>query len=497
MRAATVIFPDQLFAAHPGLHPDRPVFLVEEQLFFRDYFYPAKFHQKKLVLHRASMQAYDQYLKSQGYHVIYIHYQCDPRMEYLWQPLRTWQIQVIYIAELVDDILTRRLNKWCHVHQIKIVTLPTPKFLTPWDWFQEQLPPQPPYSLTKFYIAQRQRLRILVEGGKPVGGKWSFDRENRKKLPRNISVPPMTWPSPNTYVAAAQDYVAKHFPDHWGTVSDFHYPVTHTEAAHWLQDFLTQRLAFFGDYEDAMSTQHAILFHSVLTPMLNIGLLTPQQVIQATLDYAQSQPVRLNNLEGFVRQVIGWREFIAGMYVRLGTAQRQSNFWQHHRPLPAAFYTGTTGILPLDHVIQRVLQTAYCHHIERLMVLGNLMLLCEIHPHAVYQWFMELFIDSYDWVMVPNVYGMSQYSDGGWMTTKPYISSSHYIRKMSDFPPGAWCAIWDSLYWRFIEKHQDFFRRNPRLSTMTYLLQKMGSAQRQHHWQVAEQFLASWAETVT
>jgi len=493
MREATVIFPDQLFAAHPGLHPKRLVFLVEEQLFFRDYFYPAKFHQKKLVLHRASMQAYHQKLKDSGYDVIYISYQSNPQMDYLFQPLQTWHIQIIYLCELVDNILTKRLNKWCDIYQIKIVELPTPKFLTPWDWFQEQCPPQPPYSLTKFYIAQRKRLNILVKGDKPVGGKWSFDRENRKKLPKNITIPEIPQLSPNAYVLEAQEYVTQNFADHWGSVANFSYPTTHTEAANWLRDFLSQRFAYFGDYEDAMSAQHEIIFHSVLTPMLNIGLLTPEQVISETLNYAESHPVGLNTLEGFVRQIIGWREFIAGMYLRIGTAQRNSNFWEHHRPMPASLYTGTTGVLPLDHVIKKVLQTAYCHHIERLMILGNFMLLCEIHPQAIYQWFMELFIDSYDWVMVPNVYGMSQYSDGGWMTTKPYISGSNYLRKMSDFPVGEWCEIWDGLYWRFIDKHQDFFSQNPRLSMMTAMLKKMSPIQRQTHWQRAETFLASFA----
>ncbi|MEN9274067.1 MAG: cryptochrome/photolyase family protein, partial [Gloeomargarita sp. DG02_4_bins_56] len=387
----------------------------------------------------------------------------------------------------------KRLQKWCRYYQMQIVELATPKFLTPWDWFDRQCPPQPPYSLTKFYIAQRQRLRILVTGDKPVGGKWSFDPENRKKLPKKIAIPEINWPAANSYVLAAQDYVTQRFSQHWGSVANFHYPVTHAQAALWLQDFLCQRLAHFGDYEDAISVQHDIIFHSVLTPMLNIGLLTPKQVIQQVLDYAESYPVGLNTLEGFIRQIIGWREFMAGMYLRIGTAQRHQNFWNHTRPMPAQFYQGNTGILPLDHVIQRVLATAYCHHIERLMILGNLMLLCEIDPHAVYRWFMELFIDSYDWVMVPNVYGMSQYSDGGWMTTKPYISGSHYIRKMSDFPAGDWCAIWDGLYWRFIDKHQDFFSQNPRLSMMTNLLKKMSPEQRHTHWQKAENFLAAWA----
>ncbi|APB32849.1 deoxyribodipyrimidine photolyase-related protein [Gloeomargarita lithophora Alchichica-D10] len=493
MRDATVIFPDQLFQNHPGLQLGRLVFLVEEQLFFRDYYYPAQFHQKKLVLHRASMQAYAHELKNRGYDLVYISYQLDPRMDYLFQTLQSQQIQVIYICELVDNILTKRLNKWCAYYQIKIIELTTPKFLTPWPWFQEQFKPEPPHSLTKFYIAQRKRLNILVDGDKPLGGKWSFDPENRKKLPKHITIPEISWPSPNVYVLEAQAYVAHNFPHHWGSVASFHYPITHTEAEIWLQNFLVQRFTNFGDYEDAISVQYDILFHSVLTPMLNIGLLTPEQVINQVVNYAKSYPVGLNTLEGFVRQIIGWREFMAGMYLRIGTAQRQSNFWNHTRPMPDSFYTGNTGILPLDHVIKKVLKTAYCHHIERLMILGNFMLLCEIHPQGIYQWFMEFFIDSYDWVMVPNIYGMSQYSDGGWMTTKPYISGSNYIRKMSDFPVGDWSEIWDGLYWRFIDKHQDFFSQNPRLNMMTILLKKMNPVQRQTHWQKAEHFLAGLA----
>jgi deoxyribodipyrimidine photolyase-related protein len=156
--------------------------------------------------------------------------------------------------------------------------------------------------------------------------------------------------------------------------------------------------------------------------------------------------------------------------------------------MPAAFYDGTTGIEPVDAVIQRALRTGYCHHIERLMVLGNFMLLCEISPDAIYQWFMELFIDSYDWVMVPNVYGMSQHADGGMITTKPYISGSAYILKMSNFKRGPWCPIWDALYWRFIDKHRDFFAGNPRMSVMVKQCERMGSKLKEHH-AVAEKFL--------
>lgn len=245
-----------------------------------------------------------------------------------------------------------------------------------------------------------------------------------------------------------------------------------------LNDFLDHRLADFGQYEDAISASETYLFHSVLTSALNTGLLSPQQVIDAALERADEVP--LNSLEGFVRQVIGWREYIRGVYLIHGRRQRTRNFWEHTHPMPAAFYDGTTGIEPVDTVIQRVSKHAYCHHIERLMILGNFMLLCEIHPDAIYQWFMELYIDAYDWVMVPNVYGMSQHADAGLITTKPYISGSSYVLKMSNFRKGPWCAIWDALYWRFVAKHRDFFAANPRMSVMTAQLTKMGDKLGEH-----------------
>lgn len=220
--------------------------------------------------------------------------------------------------------------------------------------------------------------------------------------------------------------------------------------------------------------------------MLNVGMLSPSEVITAALEREDDIP--LNSLEGFVRQIIGWREFVRLVYLRRGRIQRTRNFWSFQRPMPAAFYSGTTGIDPVDATIRRVLQTGYCHHIERLMVLGNFMLLCEIHPDAVYQWFMELFIDAYDWVMVPNVYGMSQFADGGLMTTKPYISGSSYLLRMSDYKKGPWCQVWDALYWRFINKHSGFFARNPRMSVMVRSLDRMKS-KIEAHCRIAEAFL--------
>jgi deoxyribodipyrimidine photolyase-related protein len=187
--------------------------------------------------------------------------------------------------------------------------------------------------------------------------------------------------------------------------------------------------------------------------------------------------------------VLGWREYVRAVYLLTGEQQRAGNFWEHHRDLPGAFYTANTGIPPVDTIIRRLLTTAYAHHIERLMVLGNFMLLAEIDPAAVYRWFIEMFIDAYDWVMVPNVYGMSQFADGGLIMTKPYLSSSHYLLKMSDYPAGQWCDIWDGLFWRFIEKHGDYFQKNPRLKPLVRILNRIPPARLRELVGSAEEFL--------
>ena len=351
--------------------------------------------------------------------------------------------------------------------------LSDPHVLTPRKVFESFGEGKRSWFFTDFYIAQRKRLGILLEkDGKPTGGKWSFDSDNRKKLPPWLRVPRRAEPRESAYVQAAKTSISIDFPGTYGTTSGFAYPTTPEDARRGLDRFMSQHFAEFGDFEDAISSRETFLFHSVLTPALNTGLLSPQEVVTAAL--ARKSQVPLNSLEGFLRQVIGWREYIRGVYVRLGRKQRTSNVWGHTRPMPRAFYDGTSGIEPVDTVIRRVREHAYCHHIERLMILGNFFLLCEIHPDAIYRWFMELFIDAYDWVMVPNVYGMSQYADGGLITTKPYISGSAYVLRMSDFPRGPWCEIWDALYWRFIAKHSDVFATIPRTGMITSQVKKMG-----------------------
>ena len=245
----------------------------------------------------------------------------------------------------------------------------------------------------------------------------------------------------------------------------------------------------FGTYEDAIVAEGTILNHSVLTPMLNVGLITPEEIVGTSLLYAKENDVPINSTEGFIRQIIGWREFIRGVYETRGRDERLKHFWGFSKKIPPSFYDGTTGIYPIDQTIKKILKTGYCHHIERLMVLGNFMLLCEFDPDEVYRWFMELFIDAYDWVMVPNVYGMSQFADEGLFATKPYISGSNYLMKMSNYKKGDWQAVWDGLFWRFMHVNRDFFLKNPRLGMLVRTFDKMSDEKKENHLGNAEEFL--------
>ncbi len=488
MQAITLIFPHQLFKEHPSLEKGKPVYLVEEWLFFRQY----SFHKLKLVLHRASMQCYQHWLLEKGYSVTYVKsHDKNSDVRQLIASLAKKGVITIHIADPVDNWLQKRIVEACALHQIKLIIQRSPGFINSMEEVSSYFDNRKTYFQIDFYTHQRKQRKILLQpDGKPLGGKWTFDAENRLKFPRKEKAPAVTFPKENAFITEARAYVSTHFGNHYGSLDGPLFFVTSfKEAENWLDDFINNRLQKFGDYEDAIVQNEYLLHHSALTPMLNIGLLTPQLILQKVLDAGIQKNIPLNSLEGFVRQVMGWREFIRIVYEREGSKQRTTNYWKFTRKIPASFWKGTTGIPPIDKTIQKVLQTGYCHHIERLMVLGNFMLLCEFDPDEVYRWFMELFIDAYDWVMVPNVYGMTQFADGGLMTTKPYISGSNYLMKMSDYEKGEWQAIWDGLFWRFMHVHRDFFLQNPRLGMLIGTFDKMAKEKQALHLHHATQFL--------
>jgi deoxyribodipyrimidine photolyase-related protein len=475
--SAFLIFPHQLFEETLAQEAD-VFYLVESDLFFHQY----AFHKQKLLFHRASMRAFADRLRGAGKTVTHIDAQ-DPRASEV--ALVSAIKGEITLFDPNDYLLERRLRT---SGNIKLLT--SPNFL---NTDTELLGNRKPFFQTAFYTQQRKDRGILLEAdGKPLGGQWTYDTENRKKIPKNTFIPAPFPTVSNEYISEAINYVAKHFPNNPGSsdmpFSEAYYPVTHVEAQAALKLFLKERIHLFGDYEDAIKAQEKTLFHSILSPLINVGLLNPADVVAGVA--ACDGP--LNSVEGFIRQIVGWREFVQLLYRKIGVQQRSTNYWGFTNEMPAAFYDGTTGVLPIDQSIHKLLKTGYNHHIERLMVLGNFMLLCEIKPDAVYRWFMEMYIDAYDWVMVPNVYGMSQFSDGGLMTTKPYICGSNYILKMSDYPKGDWQEIWDGLFWRFLDKQRETFRKNPRWAMLISTWDKMPLEKKSAYVNNAETFLAQF-----
>lgn len=457
-----ILYPHQLFEKTEMLR-NYEIILIEEPLFFTLY----PFHAQKLVLHRASMKHYFLMLQSRGLCVRYVEV-AQAEMFYREGG------EVTYY-DVADDWLEQKIRiSFATVQMVK-----SPNFLNCND---------DAMALHVFYMRRRKEMRLWVEGNKPLGGKWSFDEENRQRLPKLINTPDMvTYDNP--FVQEAKQYI-QNFPT-VGSVESFYYPTTHNEAREVLSHFLQHNFALYGTYQDAIDRSESPLFHSLISAALNIGLLDLEEVIEKALN--TSAP--FNAKEGFIRQIIGWREFMFSLYKRHSRVQRTSNFFGFDRTLHPMMKNGTSGIVPLDVVNAKILKTSYAHHIERLMVQGNLFLLTETHPDDVYRYFMMHTIDAYDWVMVGNVYGMSQYADGGMITTKPYISSSNYLHKMSYYPKQGWSKLWDSLYWRFMAQHSKLFAANPRMKMQRALMEKMSNSVMQEHKANAEYFLAKLEES--
>ncbi len=467
-------------------------------------------HKLKLVLFLAAMRSYADELRGAGYDVSYTSLEdqpagnASPTYEQKLADYLDANPAVTELAhfEIEDKFFEERIAYFCDARGLQRTELPSPMFLTERDRFADYLghAKGKPF-MARFYEQQRKRLGLLIDSeGKPVGGKWSFDAENRKKLPKTVAIPETPYARPTDHALEVIALVNERFADHPGSPSlsgdgaEVWFPTTRRQALAWLRGFLDQRFDRFGDYEDALSTRGDWLFHSVLTPVLNLGLITPREVVDRALAHAKANNTPINAVEGFVRQVIGWREFVRGVYRHFSEKQEQANAFGNHRRMNKKWETGETGLPPLDDAIKKAIRLGWTHHIERLMVLSNFMNLCEVQPNQAHDWFMRLFVDSSDWVMGPNVYGMGLCSDGGVFSTKPYICGSNYLLKMSDYKKGDWCDVADGLYWRFIDRHRAFFLSNPRMSVMPRSLDKMKSERKQRIFALAENFIEDVTE---
>jgi len=489
LKEAWLILGDQLFDPKrfkKGAPQALEAFLFEDYELCTHY----QYHRHKLVLFLASMRNFKKELENSGLKIHYHELERAPCFEQrLMAALKKAKIQKLHFFEISDRFFEERLLQALKDSELDWTAHPSPGFMTPRSEFQAYLAASKKPFMKTFYERQRRRLGILVDSkGNPEGGQFSFDEDNRERLPENTKIPALPRVDHDTSTQAVIRLVDSEFAKHPGKSTEFWLPTTRKGARHWLNHFITHRLESFGPYEDALSLRDPFLFHSILTPFLNTGLLEPAEVIDAVLNAHKKSKAPLNSVEGFIRQVMGWREFIFGMDRHYGEKQWKTNHWSHQKRLTRHWYEGTTGLPPLDEVIRKLQRYAYSHHIERLMIAGNLMLTCEIHPQEAYRWFMEMYVDSADWVMGPNVFGMGIFSDGGIFATKPYLCGSNYWLKMGDYAKGDWCDIADGLYWSFIAKHQKEFIKNARMATIARSLDRMGAERKEKIFKAAEAF---------
>lgn len=460
---------NQLHSAHPALTDDTidAVVLIEAQ----NICSKLPYHKHKLVFMLSTMRHWAEHAKQSGKKVIYCGIEDTPNfLKALEEIVKENRVTDLFYMRPADIKTFKALDNFCKLHELRQSIYESMLFITPLDELQNWLDKNPNSIMETFYRWQRKRLGYLMEEGKPVGGAWNFDHENRKPLPKNFSGPPaLPEVTQDEITNDVIKIIDKLYINNPGNSENFWLPATHSDAEIWLEDFINKRLALFGKYEDAIDTDQAFLYHSVLSPLINCGLIDVKKCVEKAIEAYVKGLAPLSSVEGFVRQIIGWREFMYGTYLKM-QGYKDMNYFGFTKELESWWYKTDAkeheGLpLPVRLALKRTHEYGYNHHIERLMVLGNWLLLNNYNPMSVYSWFSAMYVDAYEWVMVPNVIGMSQYADGGKVATKPYISGGNYLKKM-----GRWNDIKQSdmdaytdLYWDFLEQNYDKLKSNYRM----------------------------------
>lgn len=489
MKSVLLLYPHQLYPVHDLPKVDTVV-IVEDPLYFgMDLEHPLRLHKQKLILHRASMRRYvEEVLWPAEYKTEYV--DLDVFMKSGDVLGRIGKADQLYVIDPTDDVLTKRLlqARRERTDLPNLTFLSSPNFYLKEQEIRQYFDERHKHAFADFYQWQRERFNVLIgEDYKPVGGKWSFETEHHRKLAADAVLPSFGVFGDNKYVVEAVAWADEHFPDNPGS-SEFIWPTNHAEARAWLDDFLENRIDDFAIYQNTIDERSPWLYHSLLASSLNIGLLKPQEIVEAALKRHAKTPVPLESLETFIRQILGWREFTRGQYLRNSTDLRTQNVFNHHRKLTSAWYNGTTGLPPLDDMIKKLGQHAYAHQNELRVIAGNLMLLCEIQPDQTYRWVNELCLDAYDWTTVPNVYGMNLFASGT-LDGIPPLSPSNEILEISNYERGVWSDIWDGLFWRFVEKHQTTLAKNPRMRVLVQRLNRLEADHKRIISYRAEDFL--------
>lgn len=499
-----LILGDQLNAQHSWFKAnDKVLYVMFEMQQETNY---VRHHQQKVLAFFGAMRAFANAI-SQRADVLY--WQLDnPENQHslsanLLAILHACQPQQFSYQEPDEYRLVKQLEALDVPSDTAVACCSSEHFLISRRAVDDYLPANKAPLMETFYRRVRKETGYLMADGKPCGGKWNYDHDNRNKLPDKVSVPaPLSFTNDVTDIA---DMLRECGIQTIGsaTPSALDWPITRQQSRHLLRDFLQQRLAFFGQYQDALSKRCYLLFHSRLSFSLNSKMISPKEVVEAALQAYEQNPneISLAQVEGFIRQIIGWREFVRLIYWREMPHYKTQNFFGHENPLPEFYWNADTKMSCVQHAVAQSLETAYAHHIQRLMITGNFGLLAGVHPDALDEWYLGIYNDAIEWVELPNTRGMSQFADGGLLATKPYISSGNYINKMSTYCKNCYYNVaaktgprscpFNSLYWHFIAKHRDKLANNPRMSMMYRQWEKQTPEAQQAVLQQAEQYLAN------
>ncbi|WOO42098.1 cryptochrome/photolyase family protein [Rubellicoccus peritrichatus] len=462
-----------------------------------------KHHKQKIVLVLSAMRHFADSLRSEGITVDYIKLDDTGNTgsfgDELGRAILRHKAARVVVTEPGEWRVRNMMRGWAERFGLPVEILEDDRFLASHAEFENWAEGRKNLRMEFFYREMRRKNAWLMDGDKPEGGQWNYDTENRKSIPRSVRIPERRGFGQDAVTREVMIQVEKHYSDHFGDLDSFAWAVTREEALEALDYFVSNLLPSFGDYQDAMKTDEDFIFHSILSPYINIGLLEPREVCEAALDAYKNGLAPIAAVEGFVRQILGWREYVRGIYWLKMPDYAKSNFLEASRPLPDFYWTGETDMNCLQQTIEATHRNAYAHHIQRLMITGNFALLAGVVPSAVEEWYLIVYADAFEWVELPNTHGMVLHADGGFLGSKPYAASGSYINRMSDyckncaFDPkiklGPKACPFNYLYWNFLIRNKERLQSNPRMGMPYRTLGRMDEEKLKQIVQDSEAFL--------
>lgn len=461
-----------------------------------------KHHPYKIILIFSAMRHFANELKQKGYHVDYIPLNDINNRQSFTKNLENYiknnVPQEIIITEAGEYRIQSMINRWNNLFGIPVIVNEDNRFYCSIADFKAWADGKKLLRMENFYRIMRKKTGILTCDGKPIGGKWNFDTDNRKVADPSINFKALPSTKPDKITNEVIKIVKDRFSSHFGSSDDFDLAVTHQEATERLNFFCKHHLSEFGTYQDAMLNGEYNLHHSQLSMYINIGLLTPKQVIDKVLVTYKKNKIALHNIEGYIRQILGWREYMRGMYWLKMPDYKKLNYFNNKQNLPNFYWTAKTSMACMKHALQQTYDTATSHHIQRLMITGNYALLFGVHPDHICEWYLAVYADAFEWVELTNTLGMSQFADGGIIASKPYVCSGNYINKMSNFCKDCCYNVknklednacpFNFLYWAFLIQHEKKLRINPRMTFAYRYIDKMSEGEKKSYLQRAKKY---------